>query len=142
MEAVTLAETIKSAISLLPSKNSISLANKDDIESIRKMYDGLNDYQKKFVSKDSWKKFEELEARLKELIKANESADGSDKTDKSDKADGTDKTDSTGKTDSTDKTDSTGKTDSTDKSDSTDKTEETGSAGSGDTTDNSSDRTE
>ena len=124
MEAVTLAETIKSAISLLPSKNSISLANKDDIESIRKMYDGLNDYQKKFVSKDSWKKFEELEARLKELIKANGSADGSDKTDKSDKADGTDKTDST------------------DKSDSTDKTEETGSAGSGDTTDNSSDRTE
>ena len=57
MEAVTLAETIKSAISLLPSKNSISLANKDDIESIRKMYDGLSDYQKKFVSKDSWKKF-------------------------------------------------------------------------------------
>ncbi|MFW5555717.1 MAG: flagellar hook capping FlgD N-terminal domain-containing protein, partial [Roseburia inulinivorans] len=50
MEAVTLAETIKSAISLLPSKNSISLANKDDIESIRKMYDGLSDYQKKFVS--------------------------------------------------------------------------------------------
>ena len=154
MEAVTLAETIKSAISLLPSKNSISLANKDDIESIRKMYDGLSDYQKKFVSKDSWKKFEELEARLKELIKANESADGSDKTDKSDKADGTDKTDSTGKTDSTDKADSTGKTDSTDKadstgktdstdkSDSTDKTEETESAGSGDTTDNSSDRTE
>ena len=142
MEAVTLAETIKSAISLLPSKNSISLANKDDIESIRKMYDGLNDYQKKFVSKDSWKKFEELEARLKELIKANGSADGSDKTDKSDKAEGTDKTDSTGKTDSTDKADSTGKTDSTDKSDSTDKTEETGSAGSGDTTDNSSDRTE
>ena len=142
MEAVTLAETIKSAISLLPSKNSISLANKDDIESIRKMYDGLNDYQKKFVSKDSWKKFEELEARLKELIKANGSADGSDKTDKSDKADGTDKTDSTGKTDSTDKADSTGKTDSTDKSDSTDKTEETESAGSGDTTDNSSDRTE
>ena len=135
MEAVTLAETIKSAISLLPSKNSISLANKDDIESIRKMYDGLNDYQKKFVSKDSWKKFEEL-ARLKELIKANESADGSDKTDKSDKAEGTDKTDSTDKADSTDKTDST------DKSDSTDKTEETGSAGSGDTTDNSSDRTE
>ena len=132
MEAVTLAETIKSAISLLPSKNSISLANKDDIESIRKMYDGLSDYQKKFVSKDSWKKFEELEARLKELIKAN----GSDKTDKSDKADGTDKTDSTGKTDSTDKSDSTGKTDSTDK------TEETESAGSGDTTDNSSDRCE
>ena len=93
MEAVTLAETIKSAISLLPSKNSISLANKDDIESIRKMYDGLSDYQKKFVSKDSWKKFEELEARLKELITANGSADGSDKTDKSDKADGTDKTD-------------------------------------------------
>jgi flagellar basal-body rod modification protein FlgD len=134
MEAVTLAETIKSAISLLPSKNSISLANKDDIESIRKMYDGLNDYQKKFVSKDSWKKFEELEARLKELIKANESADG--------KTDSTDKADSTGKTDSTDKADSTGKTDSTDKSDSTDKTEETESAGSGDTTDNSSDRTE
>ena len=132
MEAVTLAETIKSAISLLPSKNSISLANKDDIESIRKMYDGLNDYQKKFVSKDSWKKFEELEARLKELIK----------TDSTGKTDSTDKADSTGKTDSTDKADSTGKTDSTDKSDSTDKTEKTGSAGSGDTTDNSSDRTE
>ena len=129
MEAVTLAETIKSAISLLPSKNSISLANKDDIESIRKMYDGLSDYQKKFVSKDSWKKFEELEARLKELIKAN----GSDKTDKSDKADGTDKSDSTGKTDSTDKSEDAGRTD---------KTEETESAGSGDTTDNSSDRTE
>lgn len=124
MEAVTLAETIKSAISLLPSKNSISLANKDNIESIRKMYDGLSDYQKKFVSKDSWKKFEELEARLKELIKANGSADGSDKTDKSD---------STGKTDSTDKSEDAGRTD---------KTEETESAGSGDTTDNSSDRTE
>ena len=93
MEAVTLAETIKSAISLLPSKNSISLANKDDIESIRKMYDGLSDYQKKFVSKDSWKKFEELEARLKELIKANESADGSDKTEETGSAGSGDTTD-------------------------------------------------
>lgn len=120
MEAVTLAETIKSAISLLPSKNSITLANKDDIEKIRTMYDGLSDYQKKFVSSDSWKKFEELEARLKELIKANESTD-TDTSDKTEGADTSDKTDTTDKTEGTDSTDSNNSSDGSD--DTTDKTE-------------------
>ena len=133
MEAVTLAETIKSAISLLPSKNSISLANKDDIEKIRTMYDGLSDYQKKFVSSDSWKKFEELEARIRSLTRRKFIQENICLTCGTDKTDSTDKTDNTDKTDSTDKSEDTG---------STDKTEETGSTGSGDTTDNSSDRTE
>lgn len=119
MEAVTLAETLKSAISALPSKNSITLANKDDIEKIRTTYDGMTDYQKKFVSSDSWKKFEELEARLKELIKASESTDTSDKTDSTDKSDSTDASD---KADTTDKTEGTDSADSTDTSDSSDDT--------------------
>lgn len=110
MEAVTMAETIKSMIAALPSKNSISLSNKEDITKIRTMYDGLSDYQKSYVSSDVWKTFETLEARLNELLKADEKENESDKTAE------TDKTEETGKTEETDKTENT---DTTDKAETT-----------------------
>ena len=98
MDAVTMAETMKSNIKALPVKTSITLANKDDIQSIRKTYDGMTDYQKSFVDKDSWSRFESLEQRLNELIKAQEEADKADKTEDASGDNSSGKTGGTGTT--------------------------------------------
>ena len=68
MEALTLSQTLRSAILALPSKNSVTLSDKEEIQEIRKIYDEMTDYQKNFVDKDLWKKFEEIEERLSELL--------------------------------------------------------------------------
>ncbi len=98
MDAVTMAETMKSNIAALPAKTSITLANKDDIQSIRKTYDGMTDYQKSFVDKDSWSRFEKLEERLNELIKAQEEADKTDDTTDASGDNSSEETDGTGTT--------------------------------------------
>ena len=101
MDAVTMAEKMKSDIAALPVKTSITLANKDDIQAIRKTYDEMTDYQKSFVDKDSWTRFEALEERLNELIKAQEEADKADGTDDTTDESGDNSSEETDGTDTT-----------------------------------------
>ena len=118
MEAVALAEDFAAALKMLPSKNQVTLADKAAIQAIRAVYDSLTVYQKSFINKDDLAAFEEIEARLNELIKAAEqSGSSSGSTDGTTSGtDGT--TDSAGSTDGTTSgtdgtTDSAGSTDGT-----------------------------
>lgn len=138
MEAVALAEDFAAALKMLPSKNQVTLSDKAAIQAIRAVYDSLTVYQKSFINADDLAAFEEIEARLNELIAAAEQAGSSSGS--SDSSSGT--TDgtsgSTGSSDSTGSTDgssgttdgTTGSTDGTNDStknnDSTGSTDETG----------------
>ena len=96
MEAVALAEDFAAALELLPGKYEVKLSDKNAIQAIRKVYDSLTSYQKSFISEDDLKAFEEIEARLNELIKASEGSGTSDKTEETDKTEGTDMTEGSG----------------------------------------------
>lgn len=69
MEAIVLASEFKDAVSKLPSKNQITLADKDAILALEKGYNSLTEYQKSFIDKDTLKSFNEKLERYKELEK-------------------------------------------------------------------------
>lgn len=73
--ATTIADTLKTAIEKLPSKNQLTTAYQEDVENIRTVYDSLTTYQKSVVDADTWKTFEELETRMKELVAAKEASE-------------------------------------------------------------------
>ena len=77
MEAVALAQEFELAVSELPSKNLITLANGDQIMAIANGYNSLSEYQKSFISDDVLKSFTEKYERYNELVKAQEEASGS-----------------------------------------------------------------
>lgn len=94
MEAVSMADIVHQAIALLPTKDNVTLANKDDIQTVRTFYDSLTSYQKQFVDDDTWASFTEIETRLNELLAAQEASGGN--------TSGTDDAGSTGDTDNVD----------------------------------------
>lgn len=103
MEAVSLAEEFKLAVSQLPSVNEITLADGERIQTIAKGYNSLTEYQKGFIAEDVLKSFTEKYNRYNELVKASESAggsgtEGSDEAGSTEGTEGTDSTDSTGST--------------------------------------------
>lgn len=63
-------------LSKLPSVEEITLESKGAVEELRKMYDGLSAFEKKFINKDSYEKFTEIEKRIKELAAAAGEGDG------------------------------------------------------------------
>lgn len=101
MEALALAEDFAAALKLLPSKYEVTLSDKTAIQAIRAVYNGLSDYQKSFINADDLAAFEEIEARLNELIKA---AENSGSTGESGSTGGTGSTDGSGSTGSTEGT--------------------------------------
>ncbi len=72
MEAIAIAQDFKDAVAALPSKYEITLADRDTIEKMAKLYDSLTAYQKSFIDEDSLLSFAEKLQRLNELIKAEE----------------------------------------------------------------------
>lgn len=101
MEALALAEDFAAALELLPSKYEVTLSDKTAIQAIRAVYNSLTDYQKSFIDADDLAAFEEIEARLNELIKA---AENSGSTGESESTDETVDTDAAGTTESTEET--------------------------------------
>lgn len=117
MEAVSLAEEFKLAVSELPAVSEITLADGEKIQTIAKGYNSLSEYQKGFIAEDVLKSFTEKYNRYNELVKASESAGGSE-------------------------TEGTEGTEGAEGTDSTEGTEGTEGAGSSEGTDNSEDETE
>lgn len=68
MEAIAIAEAFNASVKNLPSVDNLKLSDKEDLESIRKVYDSLNSYQKSYIDNDMFEKFEALEKRMKELV--------------------------------------------------------------------------
>ena len=93
MEAVSLAQEFELAVSQLPSRYEITLAYGDTIKAIASGYNSLTEYQKGFISEDALKAFTEKYGRYNELVKAQESANGSESnTEGSESTEGSDNT--------------------------------------------------
>ena len=75
-EAVVQARTINSMLKDLPELKDITASYKTAVEQIRALYDGLDDYQKGFVSKDDVETLERYESKIAELVEAEENTEG------------------------------------------------------------------
>ena len=102
-DAVALAKTFSSMVSVFPDKENITAAYKGAVDEVRELYDGMTDYEKKFVDEDVLAAFEAIEIRVNELYNAEQAAkdeeetEGTDETDNSDQEE-TDKTEEREKT--------------------------------------------
>ncbi len=86
-EATGLAKTFSNMITQLPGIDNMQSVYKGAIQDVRDVYESMTDYQKTFVNPDDLKILENVEAKLKELLKAEEEsskadgeAEGSDAT--------------------------------------------------------------
>lgn len=96
-EAVVSANTLHSMITALPSISDITYSYKKAVEQIRELYDGLTDYQKKYVKDDDLDTLKQYESKMEELAKL-------EKKDDTDESGSTEGTGSEGTTDSTEGT--------------------------------------
>ena len=118
-EAIGYSKTITNMLAQLPDIENITTKYSGAIEQIRKVYDGMSDYQKSFVSEDDLAKLKKYEQKIKDL---GGDSTGDTKTDDT-KTDNT-KTDDT-KTDTDTKTDDTKTDDTKSESGSDQKSDET-----------------
>ena len=88
--AIVNASTFTSLVSKLPKVENLTTTSKTALETIRKLYDGLTDYEKQFISASDYSKLQNYEDKMKELI-AKESKD-SEKDETTDTVTDTDKT--------------------------------------------------
>ena len=54
-------------LSKLPEVDQITLENKEKIEELRKTYDSLSEFEKKFIDEEDYKKLQAYEEKIKEL---------------------------------------------------------------------------
>lgn len=73
-EASALANTFSSMMSVLPGVDYITTAYEGAVQEVRDMYDNMTSYQQGFISEDDLTTLSNIEARLAELKKAEESA--------------------------------------------------------------------
>lgn len=97
VEAYSMALALVNAIKKLPTPANLTIGEREAVESIQKTYESMNEYQQSFVAEDVKKQIEEYVAKMDELIKLDELANGSQ----------TDETDDTGETDETGNTEGT-----------------------------------
>jgi flagellar basal-body rod modification protein FlgD len=74
-EAVSLSKTFTNLVATLPSKDKISAEYEGAVGQVRDLYDGMTDYQKKFVDDDALTTFEAIESRVKELVAAKKASE-------------------------------------------------------------------
>ncbi len=96
-DAIVNASTFSSLISNLPKIDSLTTTSKTALETIRKLYDGLTDYEKQFISESDYAKLQNYEDKMKKLLA--EEAKDSENTDSDTKEGET--TDTTTDTDKT-----------------------------------------
>ena len=65
--ATTVAKSFTNMVQALPSEKNLTIYDEEKIKSARTVYDSLTDYQKSFISPDTVKTLEQLEAKLKTL---------------------------------------------------------------------------
>ena len=69
LEAYGLATEFASAIAALPTVGNLTSAYADGLANLREVYDDMTPYQKTFIASDLYKKFEEYETKMGELLK-------------------------------------------------------------------------
>ena len=75
VDAYSMATAVVTSLGKLPTVGNLSLDNREAVESITKVYDGMNEYQKSFLTKEQKETIETYRARMNELIKMAEEAE-------------------------------------------------------------------
>ena len=75
IEAYSMAVTLNNALNKLPNINALTVQDKDAVDSIANMYDGMDEYQQSFVAQESLEKIKNYVQKMQELIKLQELAD-------------------------------------------------------------------
>ena len=75
IEAYSMAVTLNTALNKLPNINALTIQDKDAVDSISKMFDGMDEYQQSFVAQESIDKIKNYVQKMQELIKLQEIAD-------------------------------------------------------------------
>lgn len=86
--AVIGAQDLHNAIAKLPNVYSLTLKDEEKLKLCRKVYDTMDDYQKRYVSTDDVKTLTALEERMEALKKAQESLDSDESQEDQDKTEG------------------------------------------------------
>ena len=76
-DAIVNASTFSNLVAGLPKMEDLTTTSKTALENIRKLYDGLTDYDKQFISATDYSKFTTCENKMKELLEQ-EAADTKD----------------------------------------------------------------
>lgn len=100
-EAVGITKTFKDMLDLLPDVDNITLSYEKAIKQLRDLYDGMTDYQKKFLDKDVVDKFQKYEQQLAILKKIAGDTEGTEGEDKTEGTQGEGKTEGTEGTEGT-----------------------------------------
>lgn len=74
VDAYSMATSLVTALNKLPTVAGLTLENRDAVNSITGVYDGMNDYQKSFLSKEQQDTIEAYRAKMNELVKQAEEA--------------------------------------------------------------------
>ncbi len=69
LTAYGLATEFASAINALPTVGNLTSSYADGLANLREVYDDMTSYQKTFIASDLYKKFQEYETKMTELLK-------------------------------------------------------------------------
>lgn len=100
MEAMIVANAFNDQVAKLPNAAQLTLADKEDVENLTKVYEAMSSYQKSFITEDAMNKYKELIARMAELTGNSSDNGGAD----GEGSDGEGSDTDTGETSSTDTT--------------------------------------
>lgn len=92
IEAYSMALTLTKAIAKLPPVANLSISEREAVESIKKTYDSMSEYQQTFVAEDTKKQIEKYVEKMNELIKLDELENNTGGTDEDDKTEETGET--------------------------------------------------
>ncbi len=84
IEAYSKAVTLNTALNKLPNVNTLTIQDKEAVDSITKMYDEMDDYQKSFVAKENTDRINGYRKKMEELVKLQEIADDNNSDNKHD----------------------------------------------------------
>lgn len=87
-EAVVSAKTIGNMVAALPAIEDLTTSYKKALEQIRELYDGLTDYQKKYVSEEDLGKLKLYEAKML-ILEERENSNNTEDTDNSESSEET-----------------------------------------------------
>ena len=87
IEAYSKAVTLNNALNKLPNVNTLTIQDKEAVDSITKMYDEMDDYQKSFVAKENTDRINGYRKKMEELVKLQEISDDNNSDNKHDDSD-------------------------------------------------------
>ena len=83
-DAIVNSSTFSNLIAKLPKIENLTASSKADVEAIRKLYDGLTDYEKQFINASDYSKLQTYEEKMKELEAKEKDTTGKDENGKND----------------------------------------------------------